>query len=314
MNIVERKPIDLAIILLLLCAIGGCIGSPLPPGAVAGLYRWDDRQSAVATRTGQVLEEHDGYFSGDFDFGDVLDSYPELAETPDQPLLIKACEEELCYAVIVFGDFFQLNEEGRVTGYASMNSLTTAMANQVMALPAEEVLGALNILAGRLTAGGDADYQAFLRLDPERKPQHEALLLNDRVFAAAQRLVVEAPGFTVDKLLGESRIATEDLQVPDGFVFDDTYVLSVDIDVSAVLDEKAYLSICSEYSQTGSDYEINFDACQLSTPLVGGRYVGELNLTGSTTELLVVILPLQSPEDALYYPWSRQQSGDRLRI
>ncbi|AQA16934.1 hypothetical protein BST95_00540 [Halioglobus japonicus] len=297
-----------------LAAMGGCISSPLPVGSIATLYRWDDRQSAVATRTGEAHEEEGGYFSGDFDFSDVLTDYPELAERPDEPILIEACAEETCYRVVVFGNMFSLSAEGLVSGYASMNAITTAMANQVLNLPVEEVRPALDVLAGRLTASGEQNYAAFLALDPERKPKHIARLVNARLYDTAEHMMLEQPGFGVDALLGQSATETMDLVVPEGFDFDDSFKISVDVDVSSMLEEEAFLLVCAEYEESGAGYEIDFDACQLRTALIGGRYVGELNLTGTFTELLVVVLPMESPEDALYFPWSQQEDGNRLRI
>jgi len=309
-----NKPIKAVVTGFVLAGLAGCIGSPFGPGAVAQLYRWDDRQSAVATRSGMESEEEGGYFNGDFDFTDVLESYPELADSPEDPVLLKACEEEVCYSVVLFGDFFAQNKEGLLEGYASMNGLTTAMANQVLSLPKDEVRMALDTQAGRLTADGTADYYEFLQLDPERKRKHRQQLLNGRVYATANQLVVDDPGFTVDDLLGESSTDTEDLVVPDGFDFNDSFVLSVDVDVSRDLDEDAYLLLCSEYEASGGGYEVNFDACQLNTPLIEGRYVGDLTMTGSTTNLLAVILPLQNPDEPIYALWSRRSDGENLRI
>lgn len=292
----------------------GCIGSPFPAGAVAELYRWDDLDSPVATRIGQSSTEFNGYFDGDFSFWDLLLGQTLVDGELSAPWLLRACYEDICYAAVLFADIFELNGEQVLSGYASLTGISTAMANQVRNLPSSEVRYALDNLAAKLLADGDGDYSMLLELDPARRLDHREKLVSKDLFLTAETVIAKQPNATVDVLLGKAETTTKNIAVPDGFLFDGSQSLSVDVDLSSRLSEDAYLLICSEFEATMDGYEVDFSACQLSTLLRGGSYSGMLSLTDSVEDLLAIILPLQDPSQADYYVWARDLNGGTFSV
>ncbi|MFT5711257.1 MAG: hypothetical protein ACI8QT_001962 [Halioglobus sp.] len=294
--------------------LGGCVGSPFPAGAVAQLYRWDDQESPVAARVGLSLAGFNGYFDGAFSFGNLLEEQSLSNEELSAPWLLQACYEDMCYSVVLFADFFEFDSEQMISGYASLTAISTAMANQVRGLPASQVRAALDRLASQVLADGGDDYAFFLALDPTRKIDHREKLISVEFFFEAQELIAQQPNATINVLLGNPGKTTQDLAVPDGFLFDGSQGVSIDVDVSSRISEDAYLLICSEFELAVDGYDVDFGSCQLSTLLSNVSYRAELSLADSVETLLAVILPLGNPDDASYEVWSRELDGARFLI
>jgi hypothetical protein len=294
--------------------LGGCVGSPFPAGAVAELYRWDDLESPVAARVGLPSAVLNGYFDGDFSFGDLLQLQSLSNEELSAPWLLRACYGDVCYSAVLFADFFELNSEQVLGGYVSLTAISTAMANQVRGLPADQVRAALDGLASQVLADGGDDYAFFLALDPRRRTAHREKLVSIEFFFESQEVIAQQPNATLNVLFGNPAKTTEDLAVPDGFLFDGSQGVSIDVDVSSRISEEAYLLICSEFVTTIDGYDSDFGSCQLSTLLRNGRYSVELSLADSVEALLAVILPLENPDDASYEEWSRELDGARFLV
>jgi hypothetical protein len=294
--------------------LGGCVGSPFPAGAVAELYRWEDPESPVAARVGLSFAGLDGYFDGDFSFWNVLQGQSLSNEDLSAPWLLRACYDDVCYSAVLFIDLFELNSQKMMGGYASLTAISTAMANQVRDLPASQVRAALDDLASQVLADGGDDYAFFLALDPTRRIDHREELVSIEFFFESQEVIAQQPNATIDMLFGNPGKTTEDLTVPDGFLFDGSQGVSLDVDVSSRISEDVYLLICSEFDATIDGYDVDFGACQLSTLLRNGAYSAELSLADSVEALLAVILPLENPDDASYQVWSRELDGASFLI
>ncbi|MFT5098227.1 MAG: hypothetical protein ACJA2O_004234 [Candidatus Azotimanducaceae bacterium] len=309
--------------------LGGCIGSPFPAGAVAELYRWDDLESPVAVRVGLSTAGPNDYFDGDFSFFDLLQGQSVSNEELSAPWLLRACYEDVCYSAVLFADLFELNSEQIFSGYASLTAISTAMANQVRDLPASQVRTALDGLASQVLADGDTskrcctlrvsenpidNYAFFLALDPTRRIADREKLVSIEFFFESQEIIAQQPNATINVLFGNPEKATEDLAVPDGFLFNGSQGVSIDVDVSSRISEDAYLLICSEFDTTIDGYDIDLGDCQLSTLLRNGSYSAELSLADSVEALVAVILPLENPNDASYEEWSRELDGAKFLI
>lgn len=139
-------------------------------------------------------------------------------------------------------------------------------------------------------------------------------MVNTRLYASANELIASRPEASVDDLLGKSVTKTENLDVPDGFLFDSSWQLKLNIDVTSMTSEESYLLICSDFNRNVNAYDVDYRTCQLNTPLSGGIYKGELKMTGAVTKLLAVILPLKNPGKAIYATWDRNEDGDLFRV
>lgn len=294
--------------------LGSCIGSPFPAGAVAELYRWDDLNSPVAARVGLSSPVRNGYFNGDFSFWDLLQGQSFSDRELSAPWLLRTCHEDVCYSAVLFADLFELNSEQVLDGYASLTAISTAMANQVRGLPASDVRAALDGLASQVLISGGTDYASFLALDPKRRIDHREKLISIEFFFESQEVIAQQPNATISMLLGYPAKTTEELAVPEGFLFDGSQRVSVDVDVSLRISESAHLLICSDFDTTIDGYDVDFGSCQLSTLLRNGSYSAELSLADSVAVLLAVILPLATPDDASYEVWSRESDGANFVI
>lgn len=301
------------LILFIGVTLAGCVSSPLPDDAVAALYRWDDTENAVATRQSASALWFNGQFAGDFDFTEIESEAAALEIDPGAPLLIEACSDERCLRAVVFSEDFDRNDEGLVIGHMAISPLSTAMANEVAGLPAASVRPALDTLSARVVADGAADYAAFvsLQLEGAGREQLATPTLNE---TAALRLA-EQPLMTLDELLSGSPGRTEALATTADFNFESSQVLAVDVDIPAYREDNAYMLLCSDFqASSATAYDVNYNACLLRTNLSGGRYSGDLKLTGGTERLVAVVIPLASPNQAQYQEWRRATDGNRLEL
>ena len=107
---------------------------------------------------------------------------------------------------------------------------------------------------------------------------------------------------------------TEDLIVPEGFAFSSSWVLQIDVDVNSYIQEAAYLLVCSNFDTVAGEYEIDYGTCQLRTPLINGAHRSDLTMTDTVDDLLVVVLPLSAPDEAIYFEWNVEEEGANLMI
>ena len=300
--------------LLAACALlGGCINSPQPAGSDAHLYHWEDRDIPVASRTGIMDTEYQGYFDGDLDFTQLLIDAPDLYTGADAPYLLESCVEEVCYYAVLFPGDFRMKANGTIGGFAAMTPLSTAMYADVRELPAEQVRPRLDSLAALVTTDDAAgDYAGFVTLDYQRVARHAALIADPAVSDEAERRIQAGELPSLSELLGSS-ITTGDLQAPGDFIFSSAWQLVVDADVARRL-PNAYLAICREYQREGDGYDVNYGNCLLKTPLAEGRFQTELRMQSDATELLAVLIPLDDPEALEYHSWSRAADGETLTV
>jgi hypothetical protein len=303
-------------LLALLPVFSGCISSPLSADSVAALYSWSDRDTPIAQRKGMSITDYDGMFDGDLDFRNVLEELPGLKNGSGQPFLLEACEDEVCYFAVVFAEDFTLDKKGRVKGLVALTGISTAMYYEVMNLPAEQVRARLDALAESVLDQGmtERSYRSFISLDVRRLPDHRAKIHNDYIVEVAAAEIDGGNKPTLTELLAIVATRTSDLQASSDFNFSDAWDLSVDVDVSARISGPAYLTICSNFSETAEGYDVDYDNCQLKTALRDGAYQGSLKMTGTKTRLLVTLLDFSKPEQPQQLVWERGNPGDEIRL
>jgi len=292
--------------------LGACISSPLPGGTIGALYHWDDLDTPVVTKKGISSPAYKGFYDGDFSLSDLPSEHPELSSPDNYPWLFEACDEEQCYSIVLFANDFKLEITGKLSGNASMSALSTLMANEVKGLPADQVRSALDTLSAELTSNGVADYEAFISLDLHRKPANRERLLYPALYDEAVAMHRAQPATTVHTFLGKEVEKTSNLEVSSDFEFDSSWQLNVDIDLSSWRNAGAYLLLCSDFESSGDEYTVDYSSCPLKAPLQSGVWLGEVKLTGMVEELIVVIMPLQNPNDPDFALWQRAMDGEML--
>jgi hypothetical protein len=80
-----------------------------------------------------------------------------------------------------------------------------------------------------------------------------------------------------------------DLVSSDSFEFTSGAKLDVLVDLSSMSGTDGYLTICSRYSGSGADIDIDNDSCLLQGRLSNGAFAGSLTITGDIKALVVAI-------------------------
>ena len=202
----------------------------------------------------------------------------------------------------------------QLQGDAAMNVFSTLMANEVKGLPADQVRPALDALGAQLTLDGKADYATFIGLDLRREEESRDRLLYPELYDEASALLLERQTATVSELLGQEANNTGDLIASSEFDFDSSWLLEVDVDISAWHDPDAYLLVCQDFESIDGNYAVDYSSCPLKAPLQSGVWQGDIKLTGITQELIVIVMPLLNPNDPVYVLWQRKVDGDTFVI
>lgn len=312
---VLKKSKSISGILLLGFVTTGCVTSPLPAGSTASLYAWENRSEAITSRTALGDQSKEEAYTGDFVFSDVLTTSPDIVREPSLPLIIKACQDEVCYYAVVFPEDYAMNEWDLVGGKVSLTGLSTAIYHQVKELPAGEVRARLNELTD-LVLSEDVEerrYASLLALDLGVE-QSMSSLRDEALVVEAERLVAQGEQPMLMVLINAGVKNTSELAASRDFVFSDSWDLTVDVDISARTNAPSYLMICSDFERRANGYKVAYNNCALKTDLVDGRFESTLRMTGTTRELLVTIMPLENPEAVEQTVWVREGSDDSLRL
>lgn len=293
-----------------------CVNSPLPAGATAALYTWENRDEAVTSRTALNDGSKKGFYTGDFLFGNALKTNPELADRSGMPMVIEACEETVCYNAVVFPEDYKSDKWGLIVGSVSLTGLSTAMYHQVKDLPASEVRARLEELTSLVTADGidSVSYVALISLDIRRVESDREYLLDESLAQAAGDLVAQGEKPTLMSLVNANAKKTSELTASREFAFSDSWDLSVDVDISSRITVPSYLMICHDFQRIGSGYTVAYDNCALKTDLVEGRFESTLRMTGTTRELLVTVMRFDAPDNLEQTIWVRDASTNTLKI
>jgi hypothetical protein len=300
-----------------LCLLGGCVNSHLGGGSNARLYHWDDRVTPVAERSGQISTEHGGYFDGDLNFVELLIERPALNTDPATPYLLEACEGSLCYQAVLFPGDFSLNGKGQIKGYATLSALSSVLYREVENLGSAQVKPRLDDLAAQLLRADDKaprDYSRFIGLDTLRLDGHREQLMDQDLENRTNDLWQAGQRPALAQLLSASVQSTGDLAVPDDFLFSSSWTLDIDVDVSERFPGRSYLVICNRFEVQGNTVDVDYDNCQLKTPLRNGIHSAQLQMSAATTALLAMVISLDSPEQRWHQQWQRSIDGNTLRL
>ncbi|MFT6037627.1 MAG: hypothetical protein ACI9TP_000411 [Candidatus Azotimanducaceae bacterium] len=96
-----------------------------------------------------------------------------------------------------------------------------------------------------------------------------------------------ADAVAVDSQVSVSRM--RDLVSSDNFDFTSGAKLDVLVDLSSMSGTDGYLTICSRYSGSGANIDIDNDSCLLQGQLSNGAFAGSLTITGDIKALVVAI-------------------------
>ena len=99
---------------------------------------------------------------------------------------------------------------------------------------------------------------------------------------------------TTDEELGDLAIVpdteTASLQVLNDFTFDTARRTNVSLSIPEAITESAEATFCTDYSlDVSGDYDVNYDSCVLSAPLLGGQLNEDLDLVNQHDSVLGIV-------------------------
>lgn len=104
-----------------------------------------------------------------------------------------------------------------------------------------------------------------------------------------------------------------ELVVPKEFKFSSSYELPVDVNISGTTTERAFLSICPNYTaKNGGGFDIDYQNCLIRTPFSNGTYTGNLTVTNDKTKLIAAIWFFGTGRDAMFSEWSKDSGTDLI--
>lgn len=99
--------------------------------------------------------------------------------------------------------------------------------------------------------------------------------------------------------------STADLQTTAEFEFSSTEVLTLDLDIARLANERGYLYVCQKKDTS----TLNYDRCLVKTPISNGQYDGTFTL-GNDIETLGLEVWTYNPDDEpVQYSWARSKDG-----
>ena len=103
------------------------------------------------------------------------------------------------------------------------------------------------------------------------------------------------------------------LEAPENFVFDTDFELIVDIDIASRTTERAYFSLCKDFTRTDDFIKVDYDSCMIRTPLVEGRYYDQIEISYEVTELVLAVWFYDENKDPeIYIQPTINPDGDAL--
>lgn len=82
---------------------------------------------------------------------------------------------------------------------------------------------------------------------------------------------------------------TADLKASADFNFETSRAIAIDFDVPAARVTEGLMSLCTDYTESGGQYDINYDSCTVQSPLQEGVYSGQMQVTNDIDSVIGVV-------------------------
>ena len=87
----------------------------------------------------------------------------------------------------------------------------------------------------------------------------------------------------------EPEILPKDIVVSDNFDFSTSRKIAIDLNLAEAKDKEAHLSVCTEYTKNGNEYDINYESCVIRTVLDSGVINTSLEVTNDAASVIAVV-------------------------
>jgi len=83
---------------------------------------------------------------------------------------------------------------------------------------------------------------------------------------------------------------TKTLDISKSFSFDTARLIDIEFDIESARNSAADVSICTDYSEVGAEFDINFNTCALNGKLDNGAFNHSMLLTNDKESVVAVVL------------------------
>lgn len=82
---------------------------------------------------------------------------------------------------------------------------------------------------------------------------------------------------------------TADLKSSADFNFDTSRAIAIDFDVEQARTSPGLMSVCTQYTETEGEFDVNYDSCTVQSPLENGVYSGTMDVTNDIDSVVGVV-------------------------
>ncbi len=110
---------------------------------------------------------------------------------------------------------------------------------------------------------------------------------------SSSSVMTDNSGYAASPDLGaasEIVIDTDSLQVNRDFAFDTAKTIDVDFDLAFARDDDAFVTVCTDYTPVGAEYDVDFNSCAISGKLQQGVFKQSIEITNDKESVVAVVL------------------------
>lgn len=104
---------------------------------------------------------------------------------------------------------------------------------------------------------------------------------------------------------------TADLKSTADFNFDTSRAIAIDFDVEQARTSPGLMSLCTDYTETDGEFDVNYDSCTVQSPLEDGIYSGTMDVTNDIDSVVGVIW-FKDPDIAPIYQVFELEVGAKV--
>ncbi|CAA6827866.1 MAG: Unknown protein [uncultured Thiotrichaceae bacterium] len=83
--------------------------------------------------------------------------------------------------------------------------------------------------------------------------------------------------------------STQDMESSPDFNFETSREIAINFDIEAARTSEGLMSLCTKYTESNGEYDIDYDSCTVQAPLVAGTYSGSMEVTNDINSVIGVV-------------------------
>lgn len=73
------------------------------------------------------------------------------------------------------------------------------------------------------------------------------------------------------------------------FNFETSRAIAIDFNVAAASNSPGLMSLCTKYTKSNDNYDVDYSSCTVQAPLVNGSYNGKMDVTNDVSSVIGVV-------------------------